>query len=148
MFKVNGQEHSDLEVAKAFWESAKKRMEWCRHEAEEYLKNHGRRKFYKLYYNVGDGEVYSAISDELVAAIKEDLKETMDFINEEYGPDVSEEVKAEELRDFYSELLDWSPYIPEKDQHFVDEPAYATNIDFDDVLYFTHFEVKHTSYLP
>lgn len=147
MFYANGEKMSDMEVAQGYWEHAKERMAWCRHEAEEYVKNHGRRKFYKIYYNVGDGEVYSAIDDKLVAALKEDIKELMDFINEEYDSNPSEKVIADELREYFSECgVDWSPYIPEKDQHFVDEPAYPINIDFDDVLYFTRFDIKHTSY--
>lgn len=148
MFKINGQEMSDMEVAQGYWERVKKRMEWCRHEAEEYVKNHGRRKFYKLTYSAGDGETYAAISDEDVAKIKDGIKETLDLVLEESGPDASEEEKADALHDYFlcsGNDIDWDQYIPEKDQHFLDEPAFATNVDFDDVIYCSRFRVKHTS---
>lgn len=149
MFKLNDQEISDLEMAQTYFERIKKRMEWCRNEAEEYLKNIERRKFYKVSYFVdsGDQTVYSAITDEDMKTIKDGIKQTLDWVLEEYGPDASEDEKANALSDYFSECdsdICWEDYLPEKDFHWAGGPPVITDVDFNDYKHFCKFKVRHT----
>ncbi len=143
------QERLEFEYAQTYWERAKKRMEWCRHEAEEYLKNTERSKFYKLSYSVDSGQqiVYAAITDDDRKLIEEGIKKTLDWVREESGPDATEEDKEDALSDYFLESyrdIYWDRYIPERDLHWTDPPI-INGVDFNDVKHFCKFKVKHTS---
>ena len=145
MFGVDAKKFSDMEVAQAYWDSMKQRMEWCRKEAQEYLKNNGRRKFYKLTYDddIAIHVTYSAISDDDVKKVREAIAEDV----AENGPYKSKAEEEEFLSDILRDLdIDWvEDYLPSIYMCHA-EPPIVTGLDLDDFIYCCAFKVMHTTW--
>ena len=146
MFGIDDKKFSDLEVAQAYWDRMKIRMEWCRNAAKEYLNNNPRRKFYKLRYDVDSGEqtTYASIRDGDVKILKKAIEQEI----AENGPFNSAEDRYDFFHDAINELegIDWEEYIPERDQHWAGGPAIVTDVDLDDFINCCKFKVKRTEY--
>ena len=141
---IKGDERiSDMEMAQRFWERAKQHMQWCKEQAEEYVKQHPRRKHYKVVYDVDLCEqvAFADFTDDELRKIQE----AQDKVVAEEGPFKNEE----ERRDAFSYCLEdsdvnWEAYVPEEAWHWGDGEPVLVDIDLDDVRYFCRFKVLHT----
>ena len=135
----------ELKKAKEAWVKARQFMDLCRAEAEEFLNNNPRRKYYKVVYSICGYRkvIYVDFSDD-------DLRE----IREAFGKVIAEEGpfhNALEREDALTYCLDdadiyWECYLPEEDFTYVDERPIIKDIDLDDVEYFCLFKVLHTNW--
>ena len=118
-------------------------MEWCRAAASEYLKEHPRKKHYKICYSVDseDKTTYAALYNDDIKLIRDTIGNDIT----ENGPYKNEEERADVMHDILMDLdLYWDSYIPFDDLYRGESSPSLVDVDFDDVKYFCLFKVKKT----
>lgn len=133
---------SDEQRVREFLTRASDKMQWCREKAAEFLKNHPRRKFYRLAYDLrGERETYVCLSDE-------DIKRIQDLEAEEIaqnGPFAGADERREFFSDTLDDLIDWSHYLKEDRPLFFNdegEQTHIIDIDLGDFIFCAEFTKK------
>lgn len=130
MYKFGDKEVCDQQVNDAFWQSMKQRLEWCKGAVAEQLSKTGRKKYYRMDYDV-DSEVesvYAAFTDEEISIINQAVAD----INSECQ---DEDEKCEAFTEIASSSdVDFYRFVPEEDMCKEYAPAIMW-VDVDDVKY-------------
>ena len=109
MYKFGDKEVCDQQVNDAFWQSMKQRLEWCKGAVAEQLSKTGRKKYYRMDYDV-DSEVesvYAAFTDEEISIINQAVAD----INSECQ---DEDEKCEAFTEIASSSdVDFYRFVPE-----------------------------------